>query len=250
MTEYLIFRLYGPMASWGEIAVGEVRHSARHPSRSGLIGLLAAACGIDRKDEEQQRRMIAGYRFGLKVESFGSPLLDYHTTQYGVPERRQRFRSRRDELENGKERGTLLSAREYRCDSVALAAVEALPGAPYGLGELKAALRQPQYVLYLGRKSCPPAVPLAPTVVSADDLQGAFDQVALGSLAELASGNPWPTWEDRRRFDIETVYFWEDGIVPGMKEDAVAWRHDQPISRSRWQFLNRREWTAQKSGSV
>ena len=31
---YLVFRLYGPMASWGEIAVGENRHSARYPGKS------------------------------------------------------------------------------------------------------------------------------------------------------------------------------------------------------------------------
>ncbi len=27
MNRYLIFQLQGPMASWGEIAVGEVRHT-------------------------------------------------------------------------------------------------------------------------------------------------------------------------------------------------------------------------------
>ena len=27
MNDYLVFQLYGPMAAWGEIAVGEMRHS-------------------------------------------------------------------------------------------------------------------------------------------------------------------------------------------------------------------------------
>jgi CRISPR system Cascade subunit CasD len=35
--EYLLFRLYGPMASWGEIAVGEMRHSEVKPSKSALL---------------------------------------------------------------------------------------------------------------------------------------------------------------------------------------------------------------------
>ena len=46
MTDYLLLRLYGPLASWGEIAVGESRHSAVQPSRSALLGLLGAALGI------------------------------------------------------------------------------------------------------------------------------------------------------------------------------------------------------------
>jgi CRISPR system Cascade subunit CasD len=50
MMEYLLFRLYGPLASWGEIAVGESRHTATYPGKSALLGLLAAALGIRRDD--------------------------------------------------------------------------------------------------------------------------------------------------------------------------------------------------------
>ena len=49
--DILVFRLYGPMASWGEIAVGENRHTANYPSKSALLGLLGAALGIERDDE-------------------------------------------------------------------------------------------------------------------------------------------------------------------------------------------------------
>ena len=41
MSELLVFRLFGPLASWGEIAVGQVRPSAVRPTRSALLGLLA-----------------------------------------------------------------------------------------------------------------------------------------------------------------------------------------------------------------
>jgi CRISPR system Cascade subunit CasD len=36
--DVLVFRLYGPMASWGEIAVGESRHTANYPGKSAIIG--------------------------------------------------------------------------------------------------------------------------------------------------------------------------------------------------------------------
>ena len=83
MADYLVFRLYGPLASWGEIAVGESRHSAAYPSRSALIGLLGAALGIERDDEAGQQALAAGYRFGVKLHAAGHPLRDYHTVQRG-----------------------------------------------------------------------------------------------------------------------------------------------------------------------
>lgn len=158
--DYLLFRLYGPLASWGEIAVGESRHTASYPGKSALIGLLAAALGMRRDEEERQRALAAGYQFAVKVLSTGSLLRDYHTTQ--VPDSVGRFvyHTRRDELVIGKERlQTILSSREYRCDALSLVAIRALDGAPFSLHELRDALLKPRFHLYLGRKSCPLAVP-------------------------------------------------------------------------------------------
>ncbi len=53
MSQYLIFQLHGPMASWGGDAPGEVRHTHELPSRSALLGLLAAGVGIRRDDTER-----------------------------------------------------------------------------------------------------------------------------------------------------------------------------------------------------
>ena len=50
MTEVLCLTLRGPLASWGEIAVGRVRPSGDKPTRSALLGLLAGMLGI-RRDE-------------------------------------------------------------------------------------------------------------------------------------------------------------------------------------------------------
>jgi CRISPR system Cascade subunit CasD len=48
MSRYLLFQLYAPLVSWGAPAVGEVRHTDTIPTRSALLGLLAAALGIPR----------------------------------------------------------------------------------------------------------------------------------------------------------------------------------------------------------
>lgn len=249
MTDYLLLRLYGPLASWGEIAVGESRHSAVHPSRSALLGLLGAALGIERTDVAGQQALTAGYRFGIRLECTGSPLRDYHTVQQGVPPRKFQFRSRRQELSADKVETFVLSTREYRCDSLALVAVEALPGAPADLGYLVQALRRPHFTLYLGRKSCPLALPLSPQQVSANTLREALDDAQLPSLLALLDRREpqqsWPTRQDRQCFRPGQVrYYWEDGMQAGMAPSFEQVRHDQPLSRSRWQFAPRREWVA------
>lgn len=252
MTDYLVIRLYGPLASWGDIAVGELRHSTAHPSRSALLGLLGAALGIERSDEAGQLRLTNGYRFGIKLESIGLPLRDYHTVQVGVPPRKFQFRSRRQELMADKV-NTMLSSREYRCDSLALVAIEAMPCAPATLDELAEALRRPHFTLYLGRKSCPLALPLAPQQVAAASLREALEDTSRPSLSGLLEPRlpeqPWPTREDRRIFHLGQVrYYWEDGMQAGIEPSFHTMRHDQPLSRKRWQFAPRREWVALEEG--
>lgn len=248
MTDYLLLRLYGPLASWGDIAVGETRHSTLQPSRSALLGLLGAALGIERQDEAGQQTLAQGYRFAVKLEAAGSPLRDYHTIQVGTPARKEVFRSRRQEL-CAEKVSTMLSEREYRCDSLAIVAVEALPGALASLDALAKALRRPRFVLYLGRKSCPLAVPLHPVTVSAATVKEAMDHALQPSLLALLkhkeASQPWPQPLDRQHFRLgQPHYYWEEGMQMGLAAHFERRRHDQPVSRTRWQFVSRREWVA------
>lgn len=255
MKDYLLLRLYGPLASWGEIAVGEARHSAVHPSRSALLGLLAAALGIRRDDELGQQAIIQGYRFAIKLEQSGRPLRDYHTVQKGVLPRKGKFRTRRQELAADK-CDTLLSSREYRCDSLALVAVEPLAEAPYSLDQLATALRFPVFTLYLGRKSCPLAAPLFPQQVAAASVREALDATPWPSLLTVLKyrlpedSETWPTKEEKRLFRLgQARYYWEEGMEAGMSPSFESIRQDQPLSRQRWQFAPRREWVYLSEGT-
>jgi CRISPR system Cascade subunit CasD len=248
MADYLVVRLYGPLASWGEIAVGESRHSSVYPSKSALLGLLGAALGVVREDDAGQQALSEGYRFGVKLVCAGTPLRDFHTVQAPPQQSKVFWRSRRQELADKARLGTLLSMREYRCDSLALVAVEALPGARWSLDELAAALRQPRFVLYLGRKSCPLALPLAPQLVKDSTLYAALEEAEQNSLLSLLMHEPkqlWPSWHDEKILRPATPrYYWEDGMEPGMTPEMQLVRHDQPLSRRRWQYAPRREWVA------
>ena len=96
----LLLRLAAPLQAWGSDSKFETRKTDREPTKSGVVGLLAAALGLRRDDTEGLAR-LNGLRFAVRADQEGSLLV-----------------------------------------------------------ELEAALRHPVYPLYLGRRSCPPTLPL------------------------------------------------------------------------------------------
>jgi CRISPR system Cascade subunit CasD len=100
-----------------------------------------------------------------------------------------------------------------------------LPGAPHSLQDLAAALRAPRFVLYLGRKCCPPAAPLAPQLSTADSAHAAIS-------AYLAAASPPATLRSLA---------WGDGMHAGVAAHLSAPRKDRLIRRQGWQFGDRTE---------
>lgn len=244
---FLVFQLQAPMASWGDTAVGEYRGSYDHPGESALIGLLGAALGIRREDEAAHAELRQGYRFAVGVQSPGKLLRDYHTAQ--VPGRvalkGRPHATRRDELAVPKaDLNTILSTREYRQDAACLVAIEAHGDAPYALDALADALRQPRFVLYLGRKSCPPAAPLHPVIIDTESAHAAFGEYCtqLDTRREVSK-------DKYGRAPLEPTakvirLMWCDGIAAGVSSDLSAPRKDRLIRRQAWQFGDRTEHTA------
>jgi CRISPR system Cascade subunit CasD len=239
MTEYLMFQLYGPMAAWGDIAVGEMRPSSAHPSKSAVLGLVAAALGIKREQEEIHRKLSDGYCFAVLVKRAGVPLSDYHTVQVppsGTGRNRRVFATRRDEIIalSRDDLKTILSKRDYRMDASYIVALRQNNGAPFDLKEIGDKLSAPNYTLYLGRKSCPLALPLQPQIVVAATLHEAFRNARFINLEELHS---LPTAD-------KPALYWEEGTEPGIEPQHVFERRDIPSSRKRWQFDVRQEYHA------
>jgi len=234
--EHLIFQLYGPMAAWGEIAVGERRASSVQPSKSAIIGLLGAALGIRRNEDERHRQLANTYGMGVRVDARGELLRDYHTAQTPPGSAGRKFYSRRDEL-SVLQLNTILSQRDYRVDArYTISLWVRTENPPYSLHELEDALRSPRFVLYLGRKSCPPALPFQPQVISADTLQEAFSLAVFprDGLPDLPEG--------------ELVEFtWEEHSSPGLEASMVYPRRDGVLSRRRWQFAERDEYYVAQS---
>ena len=170
---FLLFRLWGPMASWGQIAIGEQRQTWTRPSRSAVLGLVAAAHGIERGNSAGQINLEARIGFAVRIDDAGRPLRDYHTAQAPVPERGRRWQTRRDELFCSKSRSTKLSERDYIMDMNAVVALWLRFGGD-DLSFIADRLRQPVFTLYLGRKACPIGHPLRPHLFPAVELSAAF----------------------------------------------------------------------------
>lgn len=229
MKQYLVFQLYAPMAAWGEEAVGEVRHSASIPTRSAILGLLAAALGLRRDNEEVLCQFNHHYHLAVRpLSSQERWLRDYHTVSVPRENKKRRDYTRRDELCLAPEDvGTIITQREYRCDGYWHIAISATPDAPYTLEALNHALLAPHFPLYLGRKSCPLALPLSPRILDGV-LQDVFLQAAREMVAPelkmLAQGGAHCYWDDP---DEASLIVQQQRPCP-----------HQPVSRKRWQFTS------------
>ena len=232
--QFLLFTLYAPLASFGEIAVGERRMSWARPGRSAILGLVAAALGTEREDEAAHQRLEVGLYYAVRTDAPGRPFIDYHTAQTPKARKGRTFATRREELESG-DLGTVLSAREWRTDACFTVALWPRPGSSVELDAIADALLRPHYVLYMGRKSGPLGLPLKPEIVEADSFMDALDARRQND-------------EERsvlRRIHIDGV---EEGVIafdhdaPGAPADTrVERRRDAVASRARWQFSDRLE---------
>ncbi|MCN8441217.1 type I-E CRISPR-associated protein Cas5/CasD, partial [Escherichia coli] len=150
MSQYLIFQLHGPMASWGVDAPGEVRHTHELPSRSALLGLLAAGVGIRRDDTERLNAFNRHYSLVVCASRNPRWARDYHTIQMPKEVRKARYFSRSEELSNPELLSAIISRRDYYTDAWWMVAVAKTPDAPYSLEQLQDGLRHPVFPLYLG----------------------------------------------------------------------------------------------------
>lgn len=240
MQTYLLFRLYGSMCSWGDIAVGEYRPGSTHPTRSGILGLVAAALGL-RRNDDRMTQLFASVRYATRIDHPGILLTDYHTSQVpsgGAGKNFREFSSRHEELFSVPKHdlNTILSKRDYLCDAVFTVALWLHEETVWSLADIATAIRQPIFPLYLGRKSCPPSLPLAPVLIEAPTLREALSTKYLpDDVQNLLFGASLLKQSDRQEV------YWEEAEHAGIKEQHSFTRRDDPGSRTRRQFAARQE---------
>jgi CRISPR system Cascade subunit CasD len=197
----LLLRLAGPLQSWGEHSTFTVRDTLSYPTRSGIIGMFAAALGLPRTASLAR---FAALVLTIRVDRPGTPLVDYHTVGGGLPQDKTV-----PTAEGGRraaDSATIVSWRTYLADAAFTAAVEG----PTGLiEELCTALRKPVWNSYLGRRSCPPEAPLLIAGPVAD---------ARGLLTRLplARTTPKPTRDSDQPPTVSVDFIYESGTDPGV----------------------------------
>ena len=127
----LLLRFAAPMQAWGADSRFDIRKTNREPTKSGVVGLLAAALGLQR---DAPLNELTALRMGVRVAREGVLLRDFH-------------------MVHG-EKSSYVTTRYYLCDAVFLVGVfsedEVL------MRRLEEAIRNPAFPLFLGRRSCPP----------------------------------------------------------------------------------------------
>lgn len=160
--------LEGPLQAWGTQSRFGHRDTDREPSKSGVLGLIASALGMQRDDDTMISK-LSEFEMAVRVDREGTILSDYHTAGGGT------FRRQPHSVWGAK--NTVLSERFYLMDACF---VVGLSHADRELCDrVGKALAQPRWSLFLGRKACVPSRPVL--------LSGPQE----GSARELVSLAPW-----------------------------------------------------------
>jgi len=146
----LLLRLAAPLQSWGSSSRFQRRETNREPTKSGIVGILAAALGRRRNDSIDD---LLDFKFGVRLDQPGKLLRDFHTAHTA----------------DGKHAFT--SNRHYLSDAVFLVGIQADDAE---LLIYQNALLHPEFPLFLGRRSCPPTPPFVLGIREGIDLLSAL----------------------------------------------------------------------------
>ncbi|MFF4557722.1 type I-E CRISPR-associated protein Cas5/CasD [Streptomyces sp. NPDC001422] len=271
----LLLRLAGPLQSWGLTSRFGRRDTHSRPTKSGVIGLCAAALGLHR---EEPLGELAEVLFGVRADRPGTPLRDYHTvgggkyplrprdlltdhqradktTQHSAAEDMQVGPFGRSELAawygspkyvttdsttgaliSGEiRRNALITERWYLADATFLVGLEH-PNRTL-LNQIAHAVEHPKRLLWLGRKACPPSGDIALSIVPGT-LREAFETHAL--LPETPSyENPPPAPTTKAR---PWAWFESPHPLPGigpLSDQPVRFSADGGIHSLRWETRHR-----------
>lgn len=199
----LLLRLAGPMQSWGTKSRFDERDTDLTPSKSGVIGLLCAALGVDRHEREPVLE-LAALCMGVRVDQPGVLRYDYQTAQNVIA------------ADESKIHPTTVSRRYYLADAVFLVGLE---GEDRGLLErVHQSLKNPIWPIFLGRKGYVPS----PGIYLED---GLCEAPLKEALQYRYLGRLWP--KDDQGKDLESARL--PVLLENRGSSEGSLRMDQPL---------------------
>ncbi|WP_282710293.1 type I-E CRISPR-associated protein Cas5/CasD [Lancefieldella sp. Marseille-Q7238] len=208
----LLLKLAGPLQSWGSNSRFTERKTQHEPTKSGVIGLVAAALGRRRKDPVND---LVSLRFGVRIDQPGTYERDFQTEHTRTWDKEAKCWVFKDSLP--------LSHRFYLSDAIFIAAFEGDSNLVHTCAE---ALEHPVFPLFLGRRSCPPSCKV---------LLGIEEHA---TLLETLSSVPWQAtdsyrhrWNIREKEEIKLEILYDKGFDDyGEGYDVV--QQDVPVAFS------------------
>lgn len=152
----LLLKLSGPMQSWGTDSKFESRYTDYYPSKSAIVGMIAASFGYRRDDE----RIIDlnEIDFAVRVDQNPNLIRDYQiASKY---------------KKNGQFERHYVTNRYYLEDGIFIIA---LLGEDQRIEEVHQALKNPYFQIYMGRRSCPPPADFILGLVGKEPVEALLD---------------------------------------------------------------------------
>jgi CRISPR system Cascade subunit CasD len=228
-NSFLAFQIDAPMQSWGVASRYQHRESESFPTKSGITGILAAALGIDKHapDEDAAIAPLASLKMTVlhapkQPKRSAQRLSDFHTIGGGwVDDWKADKNDLRAKMHTPKKAGdgspfgTVITHRTYLTDTRFIVLLE---GGTSLLEQCAAALENPKWGVWFGRKCCIPAAPLLPTLAPSQE-------EALQKISNLLG------------LDQSVVPVGEGRCEAAL--DGAWYQQDQPVSFGRREFLSR-----------
>ena len=189
------------MQSWGTSSHFETRNTDYYPSKSAVIGIIAASFGY-RRDQEQKIKELNELDFALRVDQPGTLLRDYHIAK--------KYKK------TGEFERTYVTNRYYMEDAVFVVAIS--HANDRRVEEIYEALQHPYFSPFMGRRSCP--VPL-------DFIIKMTEEDAVTALEKLE----WQAaeWYKKKYSDYRLEIYADKALIP---QGIATMRKDYVISFS------------------
>lgn len=196
----ILLKFAGPMQSWGTNSNFENRHTDFYPSKSGVIGMIAASLGYQRDEDEKISKLNELY-FAVRVDQPGNLLKDYHIA--------------RKYKMNGSLERNYVTNRYYLEDAVFVVAISHKDDIL--MAEIENSLKSPWFQTFLGRRSLP---------LTADFFLESTENGLIDSLSKIEwQASKWykdKTKEDAVKLEIYSDFYEGDAKQISMRKDRVV----------------------------
>lgn len=201
LVKTILLKLTGPMQSWGTSSRFETRMSDYYPSKSGVIGIIAASLGYNR-DEDEKIQKLNDLDFAVRVDQEGVLKKDYHIAR--------KIKS------NGELERTYVTNRYYMEDAVFVVAIS--HENERWMDEILQALKYPYFQPFMGRRSCP---------MPASFILGTSEDGPIEALENL----DWQAanWYKKKNKNYRADIYADKSLFP---ENSYTIRNDRVVSFS------------------